>query len=179
VVVGSGDDVNEFSWQLEKILPVPVFAQTMAQVTIARGAALAAARSTEFTDDELVADTADPAPEPVRTRPRSYAGAVTALAAATVTFVVSLSLAVGIEMSPNQQAETSKHAVHTTTPPVAQGGAPEVAPPAVDRGRVLPPGQAPAGQTPVDDPNRQPYLTRVLEHIPGDNGDGTSTTPRP
>ncbi|MCF2135490.1 hypothetical protein KQH55_15610, partial [Mycetohabitans sp. B3] len=41
VVVGSDTDVEEFSWQLEKALPVPVFAQTMAQVTIARGAALA------------------------------------------------------------------------------------------------------------------------------------------
>ena len=34
VVVGSEGDVNDFSWQLEKVLPVPVFAQTMAQVTV-------------------------------------------------------------------------------------------------------------------------------------------------
>ena len=55
VVVGADDDINGFSWQLENALPVPVFAQTMAQVTVARGAALAAAQSTEFTDEQLVA----------------------------------------------------------------------------------------------------------------------------
>ena len=55
VVVGADSDIDGFSWQLEKTLPVPVFVQIMAQVTIARGAALAAARSTEFTDDQLVA----------------------------------------------------------------------------------------------------------------------------
>ncbi len=49
VVVGLDSEVSEFSWQLERVLPVPVFAQTMAQVTVARGAALAAAQSTEFT----------------------------------------------------------------------------------------------------------------------------------
>ena len=60
VVVGADSDINGFSWQLEKALPVPVFAQTMAQVTVARGAALAAARSTEFTDEELIAHTSEP-----------------------------------------------------------------------------------------------------------------------
>jgi len=54
VVVGSDTDITGLSWQLEKALPVPVFAQTMAQVTVARGAALAAAQSTEFTDEHLV-----------------------------------------------------------------------------------------------------------------------------
>ncbi len=42
---------SEFSWQLERVLPVPVFAQTMAQVTVACGPA--AAQSTEFTDAQL------------------------------------------------------------------------------------------------------------------------------
>ncbi len=42
VVVGTG--IDGFTWHLEKTLPVPVFVQTMAQVTIARGAALTAAR---------------------------------------------------------------------------------------------------------------------------------------
>jgi hypothetical protein len=84
VVVGADSDINGFSWQLEKALPVPVFAQTMAQVTVARGAALAAARSTEFTDEQLVAHTSEPAAAPARPRQLSYAGAVTALAAGAV-----------------------------------------------------------------------------------------------
>ncbi len=65
LVVGSDLDINALSWQLEKTLPVPVFAQSMAQVTVARGAALAAAASTEFTDEQLLVATAgEPAPEP-------------------------------------------------------------------------------------------------------------------
>ncbi|AFE13120.1 hypothetical protein MRGA423_11770 [Mycobacterium tuberculosis RGTB423] len=69
VVVGSDSEVSEFSWQLERVLPVPVFAQTMAQVTVARGAALAAAQSTEFTDAQLVADSvSQPTVAPRRSR---------------------------------------------------------------------------------------------------------------
>ena len=66
---------------------------------------------------------------------------------------------------------------------MAEAGAPVVAPPpeappapkpeAVDGEPVGQPGEqegAPAEQQP--DPNgRQPYLTRVLEHIPGDAGE--------
>src|SRR5262249_56335326 len=54
VVVGADDDLNGVSWQLEKALPIPAFAHTMAQVTVARGTALAAAHSMEFTDEQLV-----------------------------------------------------------------------------------------------------------------------------
>ncbi|COV54494.1 Hypothetical protein ERS007706_00191 [Mycobacterium tuberculosis] len=86
VVVGSDSEVSEFSWQLERVLPVPVFAQTMAQVTVARGAALAAAQSTEFTDAQLVADSVSQ-PTVAPRRSRHYAGAAAALAAAAVTFV--------------------------------------------------------------------------------------------
>src|SRR5262249_29461625 len=68
VVVGADGGINGLSWQLEKALPVPVFAQTMAQVTVARGAALAAARSTEFTDEQLVAHTGEPAAALARPR---------------------------------------------------------------------------------------------------------------
>lgn len=74
VVVGSDSEVSEFSWQLERVLPVPVFAQTMAQVTVARGAALAAAQSTEFTDAQLVADSVSQ-PTVAPRRSRHYAGA--------------------------------------------------------------------------------------------------------
>ncbi len=62
VVVGADSDIDGLSWQLEKTLPVPVFVQSMAQVTIARGAALSAARSTEFTDEQLVEHIREPDP---------------------------------------------------------------------------------------------------------------------
>jgi hypothetical protein len=184
VVVGAGNDVDGFSWQLEKTLPVPVFAQTMAQVTIARGAALAAARSTEFTDDRLVGHVSDPAAAPeARPRKLSYAGAVTALAAGAITFVSSLSLVLGIQLAPASESAPAKRVVHAPPPQIAEAVAPSVAPP--EAAPPAPQSKAPAGEPAPesgaggeqegasgeqqpDSSNRQPYLTRVLEHIPGD-----------
>jgi hypothetical protein len=188
VVVGSNDDINQLSWQLEKVLPVPVFAQTMAQVTVARGAALAAAQSTEFTDAELVADIEVPTAAPARRRRLSYTGAVTALAAGAVTFVSSLSLAVGLQLMPDKDSG-ARH--EHSTPHVAEASAPAAVPSppaATPVGQELPaaPGNvgeptaqpaAPVEQQgstePKPDPSeRSPYLTRRLEHIPGPEAAG-------
>jgi hypothetical protein len=176
VVVGADSEINGFSWQLEKALPVPVFAQSMAQVTIARGAALAAARSTEFTDEQLVAPTSQSAAVPDAPRKASYTGALTALAGGTLTFISSLSLAVGIQLAPDTESAPAKHVVHAP-PQVAEASAPAVAPPA----EAPPP--APKAKSPVGEPAPgagaavQRYLTRVLDHIPGDAGD--SAPPQP
>lgn len=177
VVVGAQSDVDGFSWQLEKTLPVPVFVQTMAQVTIARGAALTAARSTEFTDEQLEMQDSAPAAPPAPPRKLSYAGAVTTLAAGVVTFVSSLSLAVGIQLAPASKPGP-RHAVQPPTPQIAEAVAP---PPVV--APLTPQAKVPAGE-PITEPaapevqqsepgTRQPYLTRVLEHIPADAGEPT------
>jgi hypothetical protein len=193
LVVGSDLDISALSWQLEKALPVPVFAQTMAQVTVARGAALAAAASTEFTDEQLLVATAgEPALTPARPRKFSYAGAVIALAAGAITFVTSLSLAVGLQLAPDNASGSAKHPVHTSTPPVEAAVASQAAPPAPRKAaqpasqEQLPVGPtAEPGAQPVapmeqqnatseaqSDPNGgPPGLTRVLEHIPGAYGD--------
>jgi hypothetical protein len=196
LIVGSDLDISALSQQLEKALPVPVFAQTMAQVTVARGAALAAAASTEFTDDQLLVATAgEPAPTPTRPRKFSYAGAVTALAAGAITFVTSLSLAVGLQLAPDNASGRAKHRVHTSStiqPPVEAAVAPQAPPPAprkaaqpasqeqLPAGRTAQPGAQPvapmeqqnATSEAQPDPNgRAPGLTRVLEHIPGADGD--------
>lgn len=186
VVVSSDDDIDELSWQLERTLPVPVFVQSMAQVTIARGAALSAARSTEFTDEQLVEHLGKLVAAPAQRR-QSYAGAVTALAAGAITFVGSVSLAVGIHVGPASAAAPPRHVTHSPPPQIVEA-APAVAPlPAAPQTKVAPPTKPPAGE-PVSGPapdeqpgtdggrqsdggSRQPYLTRVLEHIPGDTGD--------
>ncbi|MFW3112525.1 hypothetical protein MHAE_02010 [Mycobacterium haemophilum DSM 44634] len=194
VVVGSHTDIDGLSWQLEKALPVPVFAQTMAQVTIARGAALAAAQSTEFTDARLVPSTSKPTTA-ARPRRLPYVGAATALAAAAVTFVTSLSLAVGLQLAPDANSAAPKHAMRKTLPQIAEAAAP--AAPAPVKAAASAGGEAPkpvsqaqppinltfaepeteptapleqqsATADPKPDPNGQPpYITRVLEHIPG------------
>ncbi|SOJ55472.1 hypothetical protein MSIMFB_02958 [Mycobacterium simulans] len=195
VVVGSDRDVSDLSWQLEKALPVPVFAQTMAQVTVARGAALAAAQSTEFTDAQLVADISEPVDVAARARRLSYTGAATTLAAAAVTFVASLSLAVGLQLAPDKDPGTPKHVVHKPAPPVAEAAATAIAPPASARPRIpaaapQPPAQhepvrltageqltestpeeTPDSVAPRTDPTNGLILTRVLEHIPGTYGE--------
>jgi len=175
VVVGSDGDIDAFSWQLEKALPVPVFGQSMAQVTIARGAALAAAQSTEFTDEQLVPGTAEPVATAARVRRLSYAGAATALAAGTVTFVASLSLAVGLQLAPNQHPEMSKDVVRTSTPQVAEAVAP-AAPPATE---ARAPRPAPPLRLTSDEPVTEPGPTRVLEHIPGAYDESTEVPPQP
>jgi hypothetical protein len=182
VIVGSDGDIDAFSWQLEKALPVPVFGQTMAQVTIARGAALAAAQSTEFTDEELVADTGQPLAAPERPQ-RSYTGAATALAAGAVTFVASLSLAVGLQLAPDNHPGTSRDVVRTSTPQVAEAGGPAVPPPPEAGARS--PRPAPPLRLTSDEPvlgtgasGRPPAWTRVLEHIPGAYGDSPERPPR-
>ena len=158
LVVGSDLDINTLSWQLEKTLPVPVFAQSMAQVTVARGAALTAAASTEFTDEQLlVATVGEPAPEPAaRPRQFSYAGAVTALAAGAITFVTSLSLAVGLQLAPDNASGTTKHPVHTSTPPVEAAVAPQAAPPPAPREAVQPVSQVQPPASPAAAPGAQP-----------------------
>ncbi len=188
VVVGADSDVDTLSWQLENTLPVPVFVQTMAQVTVARGAALAAARSTEFTDDQLVVAGNEPDPAPARPRRLSYAGAVTALAAGAITFVASLSLAVGIQLAADHQPAKPRHIVHAPTPQIAEAVAPVLAQPPPAAAPPAPQADAAPGE-PVTEPgtpdaqriapaeqqpgpgSRQLYLTRVLEHIPGDTGE--------
>ncbi|OBG59661.1 hypothetical protein [Mycobacterium sp. E3339] len=177
VVVGAHSDIDGFSWQLEKTLPVPVFVQTMAQVTVARGAALTAARSTEFTDDQLIVPPSQPVATPQAQRKLPYAGAVTTLAAGVVTFVCSISLAVGIQLAPASQP-AQRHTEHAPAPQTAEAVAPPpVVAPLTPQAKVPtaePVTEPAAPEAPPADPgNRQPYLTRVLEHIPGDAGDPT------
>jgi hypothetical protein len=122
VVVGADHDLDALSWQLEKTLPVPVITQTGAQLALARGAALASAESTEFTDTEMV-ETIDRKNE--KSPQRSYAPAMTMLVAGAVTFVASLSLAVGPRLVPDRAPKPAQQVVHkSTTPPVAQAPAP-------------------------------------------------------
>lgn len=199
VVVGAHSDIDGLSWQLEKALPVPVFVQSMAQVTIARGAALSAARSTEFTDEQLVARRSEPVtPAPVRHRRLSYAGAMTALTAGAISFVGSVSLAVGIHVGPASATASAKHATHPPAPQVAEAVKAVTPLPAVPQ--TKPPTKPPSGPAPtpagesaapdeqpgigddrqMESGNRQPYLTRVLEHIPGDTGEpAADSAPHP
>lgn len=136
VVLGADHDLKALSGQLEKALSVPVITQTGAQVALARGAALASAESTEFTDTEMVENIDRKHPEHGRSPKRTYAGAMTMLVAGAVTFVASLSLAVGPRLVPDRAPKPAHQVVHKSAPPVARAPAPP--PAAVEVPAVLP-----------------------------------------
>ena len=127
VVVGADDDINGFSWQLENALPVPVFAQTMAQVTVARGAALAAARKHRV-HRRATGGRDRMNPSPRRARPAvswSYAGAVSRVGHRYGYLRRRHHFPLGIQLAPDNGPGTSKssgRAQPCRRPPTATGG---------------------------------------------------------
>jgi hypothetical protein len=160
VVVGPDEDLEALSWRLEKAVPVPVITQTGAPLALARGAALASALSTEFTDTEMV-ETVNRG-ERRSSRQNSYAGALAMLVAGAVTFVASLSLALGPHLVPDQATGSVQHVVHkAASSPVSQAPAPQPAPVEVPAVRPAPP-PAPAEQ-PTEAPAAAQPQTVVSE----------------
>jgi hypothetical protein len=147
VIVGPDEELEALSWRLEKAVPVPVITQNGAQLALARGAALASAETTGYADVEMgeiengaVGERGD---QP-SSRQSSYAGAVTMLVAGAVTFVASLSFALGPHLVPDRAAAPVHHAVHKAAAPhVAPAPAP--APVEVPAARPTPP-PAPAAK---------------------------------
>ncbi|GFG75919.1 DUF7159 family protein [Mycobacterium botniense] len=162
VLVGSEPELETISWQLEKVLPVPVFAQTTAQLAVARGAALAASRSTEFIEVQLPKVGAERGAQPVRSASYSgYRGALATLAAGAVTLVASVSLVAGLRLTPDralgavqQAAHPSPQGIAPVAPPAPHAQAPRVTTPSPPP-PVAPPVAAPASQ-PEPDPVREP-----------------------
>jgi hypothetical protein len=150
IVVGADHDLEALSWQLEKALPVPVITQSGVQVALARGAALASAESTEFTDAEMVETIDRDRLERGRSPQRTYAGAMTLLVAGAVTFVASLSLAVGPRLIPSRAPKPAHQVVHKFTSPVAQAPTP---PPAAVKAPAPKPAPKPA---PSEEPAAAP-----------------------
>jgi hypothetical protein len=152
VVVGPDEDLEALSWRLEKAVPVPVITQSGAQSALARGAALASAESTEFTDIEMFETVNSRRGERGSSRQHSYAGALTMLVAGAVTFVASLSLAMGPHLVPDRATGPVQHLVHRAAPPpVAQAPAPQPAAVEVPAARPAPapaPTEAPAAAQP-------------------------------
>ena len=141
VVVGPGDDLETLTWRLEEAVPVPVITQTGVQLALARGAALASADRTEFTDTEMVETVFGEQGERTSSRQNSYAPAVTMLVAGAVTFVASLSLALGPHLVPDRGTEPVHHVVHRAAAlPAAQVPAP---PPAAVETPIARPVPAP------------------------------------
>ncbi|MCW2563126.1 MAG: hypothetical protein JWQ31_1686 [Mycobacterium sp.] len=142
VVVGSGGD-DELMPILEEALSVPVFAPAEAGLARARGAALASTQNVDFalTDDAQVFD--EPRAPRLRRRQLGQAGPLALLVAGVLTFTVSASVAVSMQLAPKKDAATSepRPAAKTSpeTPAAATYVAPPVAIPSTPIVEVLPP----------------------------------------
>ena len=142
VMVGSGGD-DELMPILEEALSVPVFAPAEAQLALARGAALVSAQNVDFafTDETHVFD--EPRAPGRRRRQLGQAGPLALLVAGVLTFTVSASVAVSLQLAPKKDAATSepRPAAKTSpeTPVAATHVLPPVAIPSAPVVQVLPP----------------------------------------
>lgn len=199
VIVGAGDEVGSLSARL-KSLPVPVITQVGAELALARGAALVSAQSTEFTDTEMLETVNSWRQDHEAARRRSYAGAVTMLAAGAVTFVASLSLALGPHLVPRHASDPARPVAHAAHAPIAVAPAPP--PAALPKPAALPapqpvpvqepvveqpvvaqapvqipapvapaPAPPPVAPPPPEQPNPHPLLTKLLQRLHGQDPD--------
>jgi len=179
-VIGS-DDVEVIVTAIEAITTAAVFSAVEADLALARGAALVAARTL---------DMSGPRPRPWRTSRAGLLAGV--LAVGVVTFVVSLSLAIGLNLTRNEPVETAQTVAAAgeservaVPPPLAKPvvGLAEMAnavaktmtvalPPAPAPVYVPPPVAPPPAYVPpapvyVPPPVPQPRLRdRIIERIP-------------
>jgi hypothetical protein len=121
VMVGSGGD-DEMMPILEDALSVPVFAPAEAQLALARGAALVSAQNVDFAfidgaDNVSGVDARRPAGH--RRRQLAQTGPVALLVAGVLTFTVSLSVAVSLELAPKKDVATSEPRAAAKTSPEA------------------------------------------------------------
>ncbi|SEH77767.1 hypothetical protein SAMN04489835_4015 [Mycolicibacterium rutilum] len=155
VLVGSGSGLDALMPRLEDVLAVPVFAPAEAELALARGAALAAAHTGEVTlspRDERAADR----------RPKAGARAATVtaplalLAAGTVTFVVSVSAALSMQLGPGRDMAPSPAAKSSPDVPVAAprpvASPAPVALPVAPPAEVAPPLVEPPAELPAEPP---------------------------
>jgi hypothetical protein len=192
VMVGSGGD-EELMPVLEDALSVPVFAPAEAQLALARGAALASAQNGEgaFTDDahhfhehrghqfEEHRDVASPR------RQLGQTGPLALLVAGVLTFTVSASVAISLQLAPKKETATPEPrpaakisseapaAVSHVAPPLATPPAPVVealpspAPEAPPVEAAAPPVSS---ETPVSIPDAPGAVTdaQAVEGVPPD-----------
>ncbi|WP_448458907.1 DUF7159 family protein [Mycolicibacterium elephantis] len=162
VVVSAGGAVDELLPRLEGLLSVPVYAPAGSELALARGAALAWTHNADFGLDDHV-ESFDRAPR--HRRRIGQTGALAMLAAGAVTFVVSLSAAVSMQLAPTDStpAESPTGSVPEAAAAVSPlpPAPPPPATPAAERWAAPVPEQAaPPVQAPVDPP-------AVLVETPG------------
>jgi hypothetical protein len=136
VIVGSGGD-DELMPVLERALSVPVFAPAEAQLALARGAALASAQNfdTAFSDDahhfanDHTRRYVEDRPVAHRRKQLAQNGPLALLVAGVLTFTVSASVAVSLQLAPKKDLVASDPQPAAKTSPETPAAATHFQPP--------------------------------------------------
>jgi hypothetical protein len=158
VVVGSGGDLEALMPRLEDVLSVPVFAPAEAELALARGAALASAHNSEFAFADDTQGTAERRTQDRRRRPLAQTGPLALLVAGVLTFVVSLSVAISLQLTPKKDSRLPEARPAANTFPEA--------PAAVTHAPLFPPPvaiPAPIVETPLAAPPEAPPIEVSVE----------------
>jgi hypothetical protein len=156
IIVGPDAGVDALTTRLERALGLAVFAPAEVEFALARGAALASAGRTP----DYGGPAADGHRAP-RHRPRPYTAALAMLIAGVVTFVVSTSLAVGLELTSDKQSATTPSERPASPPPKPAVVAEPVPPPAAS---PLPVQAAPPPEAPPPARGQPPANVQVDQH---------------
>ncbi|MGX9789290.1 DUF7159 family protein [Mycobacterium sp. MMS18-G62] len=152
-VLGSADDVDSIVSAFEAATETPVISAAEADLALARGAALASAQAVNTLD----------APNAQLRLPSKSAALASVLAAAVLTFVVSLSIALGLRLAPDstvaQQQAAAEEPAGMVTPASVPAAAPHPQPPA-----ALPP--PPAAPPPAAPPEAEKIAVAALPEVP-------------
>lgn len=126
VLVGSAEDLDGLAPILEDALAVPVVSPAAAQLALARGAALACARTGDL---DLGPEPADARETSTATKQVARVGPAALLAAGVLTFVASVSAAVAVALTPEQPAPPRPSADTAAVAPAAEVVVAEPTPP--------------------------------------------------
>lgn len=165
VVVGSAGGFDAVLPRLEEALSVPVFAPAEAPLALARGAALASTHNIDLPLDQNPLITRRSTGRRSARRDRSSQVLTGLLVAGVVTFVVSASVAVAVQLSPQRQLAAPEPAataerVSVQAPPARVPAARPTPPAAVPP----PPPEAPVIAEPVEAVS--PVAEPVVEAVP-------------
>lgn len=147
VLVGSGSDLEAITPHLEEVLAVPVFVPAEAQLALARGAAIASTHGPDASLDESGRDSGRVQTTPRRPSLFPRVGAAGAmLGVGVVTFVVSGSLAIGMQLTSGESAKPAEKppaASSSDAPAALNATKPAPAAPAPSVEAALPPAELP------------------------------------
>jgi hypothetical protein len=162
VMVGSGSELHGVMPRLESILSVPVFAPAESELALARGAALASAHNSDYLQ---IGRAPEPTPRE-RRRPLTQTAPLAMLVAGAVTFVVSVSVAVSLEVAPQRNVVSSESRPAAKASPDVASAAVRAALPPAPRPAAIP---APIAESPAAPPVEvmpQPEATVDIPEAP-------------